>query len=70
MSIPGFTADVVFELPVHSRLQRSSGGGQGRSCITPALHTEEWYRCYSRQDGTVGWCGTICEDDVCHYVHD
>jgi hypothetical protein len=70
MSMPGFSADAALRMPVQARRQGIAKSRQRPAPIVPALHTENWYPCYSRADGTTGWCGEICEDDSCYTTWD
>jgi hypothetical protein len=70
MTMPGFTAAKVLEIPARARWRGLSNNGQGSTAIAPALHTETWYSCYSKPNGDVGWCGEICEDDDCYTTYD
>lgn len=68
MRMPGFTADIVLQLPVQTHRQRLSNVQQERAAIIPALFTT--WPCYSRGDGSVGWCWELCTGGRCSYGND
>lgn len=69
MNRPGFNAERSLYSKT-ARWQRVLKDQQEPTALVPALHTETWTPCYSRADGSVGWCGEICEDDDCYTTWD
>jgi hypothetical protein len=69
MSVPGFTGDVIGERLAQPCRLRSPSGSAPRAVIVPALY-QEHYPCYSKADGSVGWCFVSCDSHGCVYGWD
>ncbi len=67
--MPGFTAALALKLPVRTRGDRLSMTFQLSTAVVPAAIYRTW-PCYSRADGSTGWCNESCDMNGCVYWAD